>query len=142
MNLVIKIMSFISDPCQALVLSVAYPCLAAPALHVPRCRRPFLMLGLSHVCIVLSWALREKQEAFFFPSPAHSIPPHSAQSGHTLCTRLSSRVKEMAWPPCLAFSCSSEGIACGQCPDVRGQLGSGADPRDAPAVGLPWWSNG
>lgn len=141
MNLLIK-MSFISDPCQTLVLSVAYPRLVAPARHAPRCRRPFLMLGLPHACSVLSWGLREKQEAFFFPSPAHSIPPHSSQSGHTLCSQLSSRVKEMAWPPCLAFSHCSEGIACGQCPDVQGQLGSGADSRNVPTVGLPWWSNG
>ena len=108
-NLVIKVMSFISDPCQALVLSVAYPRLVALAAHVPRCRRPFLGLGLSHACSVLSrvWVmllLKERQEAFFFPSPAHSLPPHSARSRPTLCSPLSSRVKEMAWPPCLAFS--------------------------------------
>ena len=126
-----------------------FPTVVSPE---PRVLAWLLWVGRG-ACNALSWEVqwgrscaqgpaREKQEAFFFPSPAHSIPPHSSQSGRTLCSRLSSRVKEMAWPPCLAFSHCSEGIACGQCPDVQGQLGSGADSRNVPTVGLPWWSNG
>ena len=147
MNLVIKIMSFISDPCQALVLSVACPRLVAPAFHVPRCRHPFLMLGLSHACSILSWGLSDappegEAGSFLLPQlcPFHSASFSSILPHFVLPALLQGEGDGLA--TCLAFSHCSEGTACGQCLDVLGQLGSGADSRNVPTVGLPWWSSG
>lgn len=107
MNLMIKVMSFISDPRQALVLSVAYPTLVALALLVPRCRCPSLGLGLSHAFSVLFRGLSDASPegeagSFLLPQPRqfhsasfssfrpHSVPPALLQGeGDSLANPLS-----------------------------------------------------